>query len=1147
MRKNVWASGVMALLILACSHIVFAQQPVGSIEGTVTDPKGDVVAGAKVSVTEKATDRTLTTTTNSDGFFAVRALLSGRYAVRVEQMGFSTSVLEVPVLVGQVANASVSLQVGRAEAVVEVAANTEVQVDISRQTVDGVIRAEQIVQMPANARNFLDLARLEPGVTVRDGGAIDPTKENAYRTVGISGRGGTGTRVQFDGIDVTDETVGTTVANLSNESISEFQLSRSSLDMSTSLTSSGAINVVTKGGSNEYHGSVFYLWRNQKMAAKQAASQTGENSPFHRHQVGFQAGGPIVKDRFFAFVNWERLYQADNVVTDKADVPFFPQMAGNVGLPIGIRNMSGRADFNVSNSARAFYRWNHSWDETTGGSIQSPFQNLDWTVVHTAGLDITQSRFTHSYRFGYVNFNNNIASKELSQFPFNKTSDGIPYYLGVGEYQLGPNSLAPQQTYQDNIQNKYDGSVVTGNHTVRYGVDVNRIVLGGFANFAGPLSVFGDFSSDPGGERDKVIARGANPQNPLEYPFNSFSTGPANGFFTIPPAHNFPYGGNYNWRFAGYIGDSWRVKRNLTLNFGTRWEYDTGYFNKEKQDGARRPAILGRVHSPSLQPPKFPKDRFGPSLGFAWDPWGKGKTSVRAGFYLAYEMNIANNTIFNEFALIPPGIGPDFYDHTHVSGPDGTPINVDGRHPAGDYSDLVGQPLKNVLATISKVHLALQAAYANYKFNPSQGATAFEIGQGNNFGGIFPGDFKIPYSTQINIGFQHELWPGSVLSVDYVRNRAVGLPFLLRDYERRRDASTLNVAAARTRVNTVLAGLTMDQYIAQNPTRTISAFGLASDTYFTGVTSELIRARIMTGGFSEYQALQAKWVGRMSRRLLGLRDVSYQFSYAFGESLATCGSNRVEFINNTCDNRLINNKAYFGHTPFSNRHNFSGGVIFETPWKFRFSTIVTAVTAPPVSLTVPALGGITGSNALFTTDLNGDGGTGGGSPRGDLIPGLTFGGWRRDIKSFADLNALLAVYNTLNAGKLTPNGQALVAAGLFTEAQLRQLRGVSPTIPLVPLGNPDSSPSNPFSFDIRLTRPIEIEDAKFVKNLKIEPYFEVFNLFNRRGKSSYSGLGAGFGSLNYNYAANGRLNDLHNLRAFAFAPRILQIGFRVTF
>jgi hypothetical protein len=1140
---------MLALFVFVQGLTAVAQQPVGSIEGTVTDQSNAVVAGAKVTVTEKATSRVINTTTNESGYYVVRALLPGVYSVRIEQTGFGPVLNDnVVVQVGQVANVSVELKVGSAQAVVDVSASSDVQVDTARQTVDGVITARQVEQLPLNARNFLDLARLEPGVIVQDGGAIDPTKVNAFRTVGVGGRGGTGTRVQFDGIDVTDETVGTTVANLSNETVSEFQLSRSSFDLSTSLTTSGAVNVVTKSGGNEVHGSAFYFGRNQDFAAKQAASQVGDNAPFHRHQVGFRAAGPFIKDKLFWFANWERFYQADNFVTDPADVNFFPQMAGNVGLPVGIRYASGRLDWNATSTVRAFYRFNHSWDTSTGGSGQSPFQNIDWTNVHVVGVDVTRSRLTHSYRFGYVNFNNNITSQELSPFNFNRTGDGIPYFLGVGQYQLGPNGLAPQQTYQDNFQNKYDGSYTRGNHTLRYGGELNRIVLGGFANFAGPLSVFGDFSADPGGERDQVIARGGDPKNPLEYPLNSFSTGPANGFFTIPAAHNLPHGGNYNLRSAWYVGDNWRIRRNLTINFGLRWEYDTAFFNKEKEDGARRPAVLGLVHPPSLNAPKFPKDAFNPSIGFAWDPFGKGKTSIRGGFYRSYEMNIANNTIFNEFALIPPGIGPDFYDQSGVFGPDGTPINVDGKHPDGDYSDLLGQPIKNVLATISKVHLALNAAYANFKFDPKQGQTLFEIARGNTFGGIFPGDYRIPYSMQFNIGFQHELLPGTVISVDYIRNRAVGLPLLLQDYEQRRDASTLNVAAAQARVASVLAGKTVDQWIAANPGRTISSFGLASDTFFVGKTPALTRARIMTGGFSLYSALQLKVQGRTNKHLYGLKNIDYQFSYAFGQSLATCGSGRVEFINNTCDNRKINNPDYFGHTPFSYKHNFSGGVIFDVPWGFRLSTIVTARSLTPQNFTVPALGGITGANAMFTTDLNGDGGAG-SSPRGDLIPGFRRGDWGRGVTSINELNRLIQSYNQNFAGKLTPNGQALVAAGLFTEAQLRALKAVSPTIPLIPTSNPDPFGSIPVNFDLRVTRPITIENALIVKNLRIEPYFEAFNLFNKRGRSSYGDgdLRAQFGSLNFDYAANNRLNDLRDQRAFAFGPRIIQLGFRVSF
>jgi Carboxypeptidase regulatory-like domain len=1149
MRRNSLVLGVITLLLLSLYYPkTFAQQPVGSIEGTITDQAGAVVINAQVKITEKATSRQISATTNADGFFVVRALLPGAYSVRIESTGFSPAVFEnVTVLVGQVANVSTSLQIGATSTVVEVTAGTDVQVDISRQTVDGVIRAEQIEQLPLNARNFLDLARLEPGVNVMDGGDIDPTKANAYRAVGISGRGGTGTRVQIDGIDVTDETVGTTTSNISNEAISEFQLSRSSLDMSTSLTSSGAVNIATRSGGNEYHGSGFLFWRDQRLSAKQAPSQA-TNQPFDRKQLGARAGGPILKDKLFFFGTLERFYQQENLQYDPADFQFFPQMVGNVGFPRDSRLGSGRLDYNLSGATRLFYRFNHSWDRSTGGTGQSPFQNINWTNVHVAGVDYTQARTTHSIRFGYVNFNNNIASQEFPAFPFG-VSGGTPYALDVGEYDIGPNSNAPQQTYQDNFQSKYDGSLVAGNHTFRYGGEYNRIVLGGFANFAGPLSITGSFSADPGAIRDQIIARGGDPQDPLEYPLSSFSTGPANGFFTIPPAHGFPFGGNYNNRFAWYIGDTWKARRNLTLNFGTRWQYDTGYFNKEAQDGARRAAIIGAVHQPSLQAPKFPKNRFGPSFGFAFDPLGKGKTSIRGGFYLAYEMNIFNNTLFNEFSLIPPGIGPDSYTQAGVFGPDGTPINVNG-HPDGIYDDLLDQPIRNVLPTIVSVHQALNAAYSNYNFNPSTGDTLFEVSQGNTFGGIFPGDFKIPYSMQFNIGFQQELWGGSVLSVDYVRNRGVGMPFFLRDYEFRRDAAFFNADAARARVAATLGGLSVADWIAatppDSPRRNITNFGLASDTFFPGKTPDLLRARIMTGGYSFYQALQVKWQGRVSNAVGAFKNVNLQFSYAYGESKASCGAGRAEFNTGTCDNRNINNRAYFGGNQFDYRHNFSGGVTFDTPGGFRLSTIVTAVTNPPARLNMPALGGITGANAMFTTDLNGDGGTG-TTPTADLFPGVDLGQWGRDVNSLTELNDLITQYNQTQAGKLTPAGQALLNAGIFTEAELRSLLAVTPTIPTIPVTNPSPFGSNPINFDLRLTRPINIENAGFVKNLSIEPYFDAFNLFNRRGLSAYSGLGGAFGSLNFNYATAGRLDDLRDMRAFRFPPRILQFGFRVTF
>ena len=151
-------------------------------------------------------------------------------------------------------------------------------------------------------------------------------------------------------------------------------------------------------------------------------------------------------------------------------------------------------------------------------------------------------------------------------------------------------------------------------------------------------------------------------------------------------------------------------------------------------------------------------------------------------------MNIFNNLIFDEFDMLPAGLGPDFYDQTYVAGPDGTPINADGKHPDGDYTDLVGQPIKDVVGLVGQIDTALKAAYGGYKFDPNKGDSFFKSARGLAYGAVIPGNqFKVPYAIQGNIGVQRELRAGTVLSVDYIYNHGVGLPFMRPDFERRRD------------------------------------------------------------------------------------------------------------------------------------------------------------------------------------------------------------------------------------------------------------------------------------------------------------------------------------------------------------------------
>src|SRR5690242_15679077 len=180
---------VLLPIILIATISSVGQTPTGIINGRVTDPNGASVTGAAVTITEQATNRSITTQTNHEGFFEARSLVPGEYSVTVEASGFSkATVKDVVVQTGKVADADVTLTVGAISNTVTIqGTEAQLQVDTSRSTVDGVVTAEKIQQLALNGRNFLDLASLQPSVRVQDGGVIDPTKVNAYRAVSVNG------------------------------------------------------------------------------------------------------------------------------------------------------------------------------------------------------------------------------------------------------------------------------------------------------------------------------------------------------------------------------------------------------------------------------------------------------------------------------------------------------------------------------------------------------------------------------------------------------------------------------------------------------------------------------------------------------------------------------------------------------------------------------------------------------------------------------------------------------------------------------------------------------------------------------------------------------------------------------------------------
>ena len=328
--------------------------------------------------------------------------------------------------------------------------------------------------------HFLDLARSN-GVQIVEGGSFDPTKMASPG----SGCGGEGrpTRIQVDGIDITDETVGTTVQNYSLDSLQEFQISQFSLDPSTSLSNTGAVNVATRSGENDVHGSGYIFWRDHSYAARVG----NRDAPFDREQGGFRVGGPFKRDRLFWFANVERNNQ-DSSTFLSPPAPF-NRFEGFAASPFDARLAPARG---LERSARIHIcaRFiSRQQGVTASGQRSRALRSGNNSNSIVAGLDLTLKRFTHSVRYGHVNFANYINPVAPEGVP------AIPLFVQFGDIgvQFGPDFLAPQHTLQTNDEYRYDGSFAHGDHTLRYGADYNHIVVNLFAAFLGrPQSGYAD-------------------------------------------------------------------------------------------------------------------------------------------------------------------------------------------------------------------------------------------------------------------------------------------------------------------------------------------------------------------------------------------------------------------------------------------------------------------------------------------------------------------------------------------------------------------------------------------------------------------------------------------------------------------------------
>ena len=287
--KRCFAVPLCLLVLFVCAH---GQTPTGEVSGTVFDESGALLPNAAIAVVNMATGLTRQLKSDSVGVFSTAALPPGRYEVRAKGEGFRALVRQATVEAGTTTTVDLHMQVGQLQDTVTVESATA-QIAYESHAIEGVITRQQIQDLPLNGRSFVQLAALEPGVSVSPG---TTSQYNALFTVSILGGDSGRTAINVDGGTIRNEIEGDTQMNFSQEMVQEFQVSSANFDLSTDITSVGSINVVTRQGGNDFHGSGYFFFRDHNMAAYPALNR----SPLYRIRFSrgaIRASGSAVRSR----------------------------------------------------------------------------------------------------------------------------------------------------------------------------------------------------------------------------------------------------------------------------------------------------------------------------------------------------------------------------------------------------------------------------------------------------------------------------------------------------------------------------------------------------------------------------------------------------------------------------------------------------------------------------------------------------------------------------------------------------------------------------------------------------------------------------------------------------------------------------------
>src|SRR2546423_6028182 len=455
MRKLVQVLLVGLLLLSLGSGNAFAQATASAtIQGTVTDKSGAVVSGVQVVAKNKATDLTRTTTTSETGYYRFELLPVGTYTVSVTKAGFGTVAQTVETLIGQVATVNAELKPGATSEVIEVTSEAPL-VDQLKTGVSQTITPREVEELPLLGRDVANLAYLAPGVKATD--SYDPTK-NRYAILSVNGQSGRNVNTTINGVDNKDNTVGGPVMQLPLEAVQEFVISTQRFSAANGRSEGAAINMITKAGTNKYHGSAFGFFREQQFNAENVfEQQSKQKGPYSRQFFGGSAGGPIVKDKLFGFFAIERQREHTSITEDPTALAelTLAQGAGLAAEPSAIiqrpfyeTRYNGRIDYKFNDHETAYLSYTSQANDSlndqssqTGDLTEGNFTKNHLQAANFTLNSVISPSTVNSFLVGYQYWNNIIDSTLK-----------VPLVTFIGGSSFGTNGNVPQQSYQKKWQ-----------------------------------------------------------------------------------------------------------------------------------------------------------------------------------------------------------------------------------------------------------------------------------------------------------------------------------------------------------------------------------------------------------------------------------------------------------------------------------------------------------------------------------------------------------------------------------------------------------------------------------------------------------------------------------------------------------------------